>query len=302
MDELDYLNLPLAPHARKKLKEFDAERLRQFHEKASVAPNDLTTHTNELIVGRLRDFWVVLIGSGSPPEDRSQRLREHVARVDKDTEDVVKIEACKLRESSDRDAALLNFIWAFGPNGIAEQTFIQLLESKQHGGEFNPPAGGVPSPQPTVESEPRRDGTNQLPEQTFQAVGHPPAQPRNAADVASNEPNRAGRHRGGFAADTEKHKAIAKIVEKRDPSWRTSNSWRSRHTVQDICADLDAARQDSAFFEIPDRWKNGKTGALKTAKATGWTDTLNLAGKKLVADQISSSLKAIRRIEAKTSS
>jgi hypothetical protein len=147
MDELDYSRLALPAAARERLKNLDTKRTEAFLEKARVYPDDFTTHTNDLIVGRLRDFKLVLIESGVPAEEHEQRLREHMARVDEDMEDLMKIEARKL-PSDQQGTALLNCIWAFGrrseligqclskqndgnapgsPDGIAEQTLNELL-------------------------------------------------------------------------------------------------------------------------------------------------------------------------------
>jgi hypothetical protein len=144
MDELDYFRLELPADARERLKNLDTNRICEFREKVRVYPAGITTHTDELIVGRIRDYKMVLIESGVPAEEHAQRLREHLARVDKDMEDLMKIEARKLKEPSDQGTALLNCIWAFGrrselvgsPDGIAEQTFNELLASEQHGGEL----------------------------------------------------------------------------------------------------------------------------------------------------------------------
>ena len=97
MDELDYFRLELPASARERLKNLDTKRTEAFLEKARVYPAGFTTHT-KLIVGRLRDFKMVLIESGVPAEEHAQRLREHLTRVDKDMEDLMKIEARKLKE------------------------------------------------------------------------------------------------------------------------------------------------------------------------------------------------------------
>jgi hypothetical protein len=48
------------------------------------------------------------------------------------------------------------------------------------------------------------------------------------------------------------------------------------------------------LYEIPESWKKSrKTQALRGATADGWSDALQLAAKKLVTDQVNTSLKMV---------
>jgi hypothetical protein len=64
--------------------------------------------------------------------------------------------------------------------------------------------------------------------------------------------------------------------------------------LKNICTDLDAKG-----VEVPDSWSQGKPEALDGAPAKGWSDALVMAktGKKLVADQIRTSLDAVLKQE-----
>jgi hypothetical protein len=58
--------------------------------------------------------------------------------------------------------------------------------------------------------------------------------------------------------------------------------------------DKAASLDESGRYEIPEPWKKGgKTKALGGAKAKSWSDALQLASKKLVIDQIKTSLKMV---------
>jgi hypothetical protein len=121
-----------------------------------------------------------------------------------------------------------------------------------------------------------------------------------AKQLAISEPTRHP-HPSGFAADMERHLAIAAIVGQHCPDWRTEpKTWKQRNTLERICADLDAKSNDSSLYEIPRNWKEGKTQALRGAMATGWVDALKLAGPKIIVGQISSHLKnSLKALESK---
>src|SRR5439155_1293972 len=109
--------------------------------------------------------------------------------------------------------------------------------------------------------------------------------------------------RYGFEADMKRHNAISEIVSRHAPNWReNSESWSKSAVLIPICADLDTGMlsndEKAGLYEIPDRWRNGKTEALKGTKARGWSDTLKLAGRKLVTGQIANSLKMVLKSEA----
>jgi hypothetical protein len=112
------------------------------------------------------------------------------------------------------------------------------------------------------------------------------AAPRGSSQTAKTK------RLSGFKPDMKKHRAIARIVERHAPRWRAPyNSWRDRH-LRPICADLD-----NEAVEIPETWTKGKPVALNGAPVRSWTETLELAGTKLVADQIKTSLKAVLKSE-----
>ena len=72
--------------------------------------------------------------------------------------------------------------------------------------------------------------------------------------------------------------------------------------LNSICADLDAARSadESGKYEMPESWRIGKPQSLGGAKAKGWVDTLGIAPKKFVIDQLASSLKMVMKHEMKS--
>jgi hypothetical protein len=95
----------------------------------------------------------------------------------------------------------------------------------------------------------------------------------------------------------DRHRTIAGVVERHVPDWRTSKSYREAETLKFICRDLDSEAADL----MPESWKTGNNETLKGAPAKTWTEALEMAGNKLVRDQIESSLNAIQKAEAKTS-
>lgn len=106
-----------------------------------------------------------------------------------------------------------------------------------------------------------------------------------------------GARRHGFEANMDRHKAIAEIVTRHAPTWRQgSNEWKRRDVLPSICTDLDnaASLDEAGLYEIPEPWREGgKTAALGGARANGWSDALQLGSRKLVTDQINTSLKMV---------
>jgi hypothetical protein len=94
----------------------------------------------------------------------------------------------------------------------------------------------------------------------------------------------------GFPANMVHHDKIATVVNRHAPNWRVgSNAYRNETLLEEICRDLDEAGVD-----IPKSWKNGLTPSLKGVKVRNWQEALELGTKKLVADQINTSLKTVR--------
>ena len=138
------------------------------------------------------------------------------------------------------------------------------------------PISDSPTPEPELAVTPKTPGD--------------PGQPLSA-DARSGQSIRSRRH--GFIAAMPRHEAIAKIVERHAPNWRTDcGAWRKDSILDSICADLDADK-----ISIIDNWKVGKTASLKGQKLRDWCDALDICGKKLVADQIRTSLSAVLKIE-----
>jgi hypothetical protein len=102
--------------------------------------------------------------------------------------------------------------------------------------------------------------------------------------------------RHGFEPAMDRHRQIAEIVGRHFPNWRTSSSWRAHTYLKRICTDLDAEAID-----VPDQWRLGTTPALRRSTAHQWVIALDIAktGKKLVADQVRTSLEAITKAEGK---
>jgi hypothetical protein len=98
----------------------------------------------------------------------------------------------------------------------------------------------------------------------------------------------------GFLPNLDRHRRIVAIIERHVPNWRTSAGWRSNSVLKLICRDLDEAE-----IEVPDSWRVGKPEALGDTRVKTWVEALELAktGKKLVADQLGTSLNAVRKSE-----
>jgi hypothetical protein len=104
--------------------------------------------------------------------------------------------------------------------------------------------------------------------------------------------------RRGFPADMARHSAIAAVVAKHAPRWSEKPySWRTDKVLKAICADLDAATavDEAGLYDVPIPWKEGKTECLEGTKIKNWSDALDHAGRKLVVDQIKSSLKMVEK-------
>lgn len=127
-----------------------------------------------------------------------------------------------------------------------------------------------------------------MPEMTASGVSPP---------IASEAlpPRRSRRH--GFEPAMGLHCLIVAIVERHAPHWRTSGNWRDANTLKKICTDLD--RDEVA---VPGRWVRGETQALGGARTTRWLEASEIAttGKKLVADQIRTSIEAVRKAQSLT--
>jgi hypothetical protein len=122
------------------------------------------------------------------------------------------------------------------------------------------------------------------------------------APVATTNSGRSKRQRRqrGFQPDMVRHRRIAAIVERHVSDWRISKRYREDAMLKLICSDLDEKASDL----MPDNWKiAGKTPAVLDGTCVNkWTEALEMAksGKKLVVDQIETSLDAIRKAAAKT--
>jgi hypothetical protein len=74
MDDFDY-HRPLTPAAREKLKALETRRIHQFRNRLRIDAAGLEQHIkNELIWGRLRDYWACLLESLGTPDDRAEWL------------------------------------------------------------------------------------------------------------------------------------------------------------------------------------------------------------------------------------
>jgi hypothetical protein len=124
------------------------------------------------------------------------------------------------------------------------------------------------------------------------------AQPESSTEIAAGDRPTKKPRQYGFAPDMGRHRTIAGIVERHVPDWRVSKRYRESDILKLICRDLD---MEAADF-MPESWKTGNNEALDSTPVKNWTEALELAktGKKLVCDQIESSLNAIRRAEAET--
>jgi hypothetical protein len=106
--------------------------------------------------------------------------------------------------------------------------------------------------------------------------------------VGAKDERPARRH--GFEPDMDRHQKIAAVVERHAPGWRMdSGVYRKQAALEKICLDLDAAEVD-----IPKSWKSGGTPALNGLKVRNWEEALELGTRKLVADQLRTSLNKIQ--------
>ena len=112
----------------------------------------------------------------------------------------------------------------------------------------------------------------------------------------------AARHPRGVSADMDRHRAIAEVVSKHAPDWRTNPSaWKKPKKLAAIAANLDTEAENDSHCEPPRSWKKPwKTQALHGTPAQGWVDALKLASRKLLIDEINSHLKMVLKREAKT--
>jgi hypothetical protein len=156
--------------------------------------------------------------------------------------------------------------------------------------------------------EPKRDRTVGRSESRPRAPEHPPASPSGSETVPQEKPilvpivQAARRH--GFEADMDRHNAIAEIVSRHAPNWRENPaSWKKAEVLKSICVDLDTATSSdqSGLYEVPGSWSTGKPESLRGAPARSWSEALKLAPRKLISDQIGSSLTKVRRKEGKES-
>ena len=124
-------------------------------------------------------------------------------------------------------------------------------------------------------------------------------QPESGTETAAGERPIPKPRQYGFRANMDRHRAIAGVVERHVPDWRTSRRYREADVLKLICRDLDTEAADL----MPENWREGNTPALARTRVKTWTEALEIAttGNKLVRDQIESSLDAIRRAEAETS-
>jgi hypothetical protein len=125
------------------------------------------------------------------------------------------------------------------------------------------------------------------------AGGTPPpdsrgtSQPTGIMNDAAGANAGPGGRRYGFAANTDRHNAIAETVGRHDVRWKVSSkAWRRNDaTLKSICTELDQGEVD-----IPESWRTGKTPSLKRIRLKNWSDALHLGFKKLVIDHITYSL------------
>jgi hypothetical protein len=103
--------------------------------------------------------------------------------------------------------------------------------------------------------------------------------------------HRLAPRRRGFAADMARHEKIAAVMDRHAPGCRIrSTAYRNQTVLEKICRNLDEVGVD-----IPKSWKNGRPPSLAGVKVRNWEEALELGSKKLVADQLRTSLVTIRR-------
>jgi hypothetical protein len=162
---------------------------------------------------------------------------------------------------------------ADGRKTVAGQTGSEVPATMEEGGRLSADRGTGDVGSDTV-----------LKEGTEIGVTSPP--------VGGETPTPRQSRRHGFEPAMDLHRRIVTIVERHAPNWRSSNEWRYADTLKKICIDLDADK-----IEVPESWSRGEPRALDGAPAKGWSDALGMAktGKKLVADQIRTSIEAVRK-------
>lgn len=99
----------------------------------------------------------------------------------------------------------------------------------------------------------------------------------------------SARSRRGPDPDMNRHHAIARAVGNHFQNWKTDSGWRHEAILRVICSDLDAEQID-----VTPSWTRGEPSGLSGNKVETWIDALNFS-KKLVADQIGTSLKMAKR-------
>jgi hypothetical protein len=121
----------------------------------------------------------------------------------------------------------------------------------------------------------------------------PPVSQVATGGRSDTEPVAAGpapiRKRRGQDPLMDHHRKIAGIVEAHDKDWRARPNWRHDEILTRICKNLDEEKIDVLIS-----WTLGKPEALKGVTVNSWTEAFCFS-KKLVADQIASSLKMVRR-------
>jgi len=95
----------------------------------------------------------------------------------------------------------------------------------------------------------------------------------------------------GYMANMARHHAIVESIGRQDPHIKNnSKRWRMDSALKNICIDLDHDEMD-----VPSNWSAGRTPSLGEVKLAGWCEALELGSKKLVADQLSYSLRMVFR-------
>lgn len=196
------------------------------------------------------------------------------------------------------------WMWWSEPYADADSRFMPVFDEQVHEDEFRRlralsiQAGRmlaeIPAPISTAQSAPKQAPAESLqmppvgggaPQEINTHSDAKPATAESPTDGSPKVPKTPRQH--GFRADMDRHQHIAAIVEQHVPTWRGNNQWRHR-PLKDICTDLDKAE-----IEVPDSWRKGNPQALDRTPAETWAAALELAGPKLVADQIRTSLSAV---------
>jgi hypothetical protein len=134
MDELEYRALPISSRSRNRLKNLDAERLRRFRRKTKAEPDKVYEHyRDELIKGRLRDYWAYLQDTPGTSEQRAQWLHQHFARLlDEDASTAFRLVAERL-PSRQRDYERVRYELT---SVLADEICEEVL--RECGGELAP--------------------------------------------------------------------------------------------------------------------------------------------------------------------